>query len=186
FRSEFDRDDYDLAFEVLPISDIIRAVPTRNLVCAFITVSSASMQQEARMVEFARGVSKLMDDDSAERPTEVNNIAITDLLERFFDEVMEGFLLRYYKRGRAGSFPKRYRCLEDALNFTEAADCSRPTYLAIVMTERCKITEAEASLLVLEAIEAELVVPCSKHEVISFAPAHRDDGKDLPEGPVRM
>ncbi|MHA2143240.1 MAG: hypothetical protein ACXADD_17310 [Candidatus Thorarchaeota archaeon] len=186
FRSEFDRDDYDLSFEVLPISDIIRAVPTRNLVCAFITVSSASMQQEARMIEFAKGVSKLMDDDSAERPTEVNNTVIMELLEKFFDEVMDGFLLRYYKRGKTGAFPKRYRCLEDALNFTEAADCSRPAYLAIVMSERCKITEAEASLLVLEAIETDLIVPCSKHEVISFAPAHRDDGKDLPEGPVSM
>jgi hypothetical protein len=186
FRSEFDRDDYDHAFEILPISDIIRAVPTRNLVCAFITVSSASMQQEARMIEFAKGVSRLMDDDSAVRPTEVNNIVIADVLEKFFDEVMEGFLLRYYKRGRAGSFPKRYRCLEEALNFTEAADCSRPTYLATVMTDHCKITEAEASLLVLESIEAELIVPCSKHEVISFTPAISDDGKDLPDGPVRM
>ncbi|MFW9913122.1 MAG: hypothetical protein ACFFEU_11655 [Candidatus Thorarchaeota archaeon] len=186
FRSEFDRDDYDLAFEVLPISDIIRAVPTRNLVCAFITVSSASMQQEAKMVEFARGVSRLMDDDSAERPTEVNSTGITDILERFFDEVMDGFLLRYYKRGKVGRFPKRYRCLDEALNFTEEADCSRPTYMALVMTERCKITEAEASLLVLESIESKLIVPCSKHEMISFAPARPDEGKDLPQGPVRM
>jgi hypothetical protein len=138
------------------------------------------------MIEFAEGVSRLMDDDSAVRPTEVNNIAIGDVLERFFDEVMDGFLLRYYKRGRAGAFPKRYRCLEEALNFTEAADCSRPTYLANVMTEHCKITEAEASLLVLEAIEAELIDRCTKHEVISFTPAITADDKDLPEGPVRM
>ncbi|MFW9913501.1 MAG: hypothetical protein ACFFEU_13570 [Candidatus Thorarchaeota archaeon] len=186
FRSEFDRDDYDIQFEVLPISDIIRAVPTRNLVCAFITVSSASMQQEAKMVEFARGVSRLMDDDSAERPTEVNSTGIMEILERFFDEVMDGFLLRYYKRGKAGAFPKRYRCLDEALNFTEEADCSRPTYVALVMTERCKITEAEASLLVLESIELKLIVPCSKHDMISFAPARPDEGKDLPQGPVRM
>ena len=186
FRSEFDRDDYDHAFEMLPISDIIRAVPTRNLVCAFITVSSASMQQEAKMVEFAKGVSRLMDDDSAERPTEVNSSATAEILERFFDEVMDGFLLRYYKRGEAGAFPKRYRCLDEALNFTEEADCARPTYMAIVMSERCKITEAEASLLVLESIESKLIVPCSKHEMISFASAISDRDKDLPQGPVRM
>jgi hypothetical protein len=186
FRSEFDMDDYDDTFEVLPISDIIRAVPTRNLVCAFITVSSASRQQEARMVEFARGVSKLIDDDSAERPTEVNNTVYTELLERFFDEVMDGFLLRYYKRDRAGAFPKRYRCLEASLDFTEAADCARPVYIAKTMTDRCKITEAEASLLVLEAIEMELIVPCDKHEIISFTSLHWDDDKDLPDGPVTM
>jgi hypothetical protein len=116
----------------------------------------------------------------------VNNTVFTELLERFFDEVMDGFLLRYYKRDRAGAFPKRYRCLEASLNFTEAADCARPVYIAKTMTDQCKITEAEASLLVLEAIEMKLIVPCDQHEIISFTSLEWDDDKDLPDGPVTM
>jgi hypothetical protein len=185
FRSEFDSSEEDHRFEVLPISDIIRAVPTKNLVCAFISVSSASMQQEEKMVEFAKAVGKLLDDQSEARPSHVNDSELGILLERYFEEVMDGFLLRYYKRGVAGEFPRKYKCLEASLDFTEAADCARPVYIAKNMTEQCKITEAEASLLVLEAIELELLVPCDKHEVLSFTRAHFDDS-DLPEGPVTM
>ncbi|MHA2040737.1 MAG: hypothetical protein ACW975_02645 [Candidatus Thorarchaeota archaeon] len=187
FRSEFETSHEDLVFEVLPISDIIRAVPTKNLVCAFITVSSASMQMEERMIEFARGVSKLLDEETEMRPTEVNNSDLAGVLERYFEEVMDGFLLRYYKRGVAKAFPKRYRCLEQCLAFTEAADCARPVYIAKTMHDQCKITEVEASLLVLEAIEKELIVPCQKHEIISFTRADFDDDKSrLPDGPVTM
>ncbi len=187
FRSEFDGVGENLTFEVLPISDIIRAVPTRNLVCAFITVSSASMQMEEKMVDFSKAVSKILDDESDERPTLVNNGDLAPLLERYFEEAMDGFLLRYYKRGVAGTFPRRYRCLEESLEFTEAADCARPVFIAKNVTNHCKITEAESCLLVLEAIEKELLVPCARHEILSFASAHFDDSdRHLPDGPVTM
>ncbi len=138
------------------------------------------------MVEFARTVAKLLDDESEERPTQVTNTELETFLERYFEEAMDGFLLRHYKRGVAGSFPKRYRCLDKSLDFTETADCARPVHIAKTMTDHCQIAEAESSLLVLEAIELELLVPCDKHEVVSFARAHFDDDRNLPEGPVRM
>ncbi len=172
FRSEFDTNGEDLTYEVIPISDIIRAVPTQNLVCAFITVSSSSAQQEDRMIDFARGIGVMLDFKMTERPTQVRTAELAAVLESLFDERMDGFLLRYYKRGVAGSFPRRLRYVEDAMVVTEAADCARPGYIAKNMTVDHGISEAEACLLVLEAIEHEFIVLCDKHEVLSFSRMH--------------
>ncbi|MFX1417127.1 MAG: hypothetical protein ACFFC0_09955, partial [Promethearchaeota archaeon] len=169
FRAEiFATGEDDLTYEVIPISDIIRAVPTKNIVCAFITVSSASPQQEERMVDFARGVGSMLDFEMSQRPTQSSDGVLAQVLEALFDERLDGFLLQYYRSGVGPSFPRKYRPVEDALAITEAADCARPMYMAKNIAHAQGVSEAEASLLVLEAIEQELLVACDQREILSF------------------
>ncbi len=169
FRAEiFATGEEDLTYEVIPISDIIRAVPTKNLVCAFITVSSASPQQEERMVDFARGVGSMLDFEMSQRPTQSSDAVLAQVLEALFDERLDGFLIQYYKRGVVAAFPRKYRPVEDALAITEAADCARPLYIANSIAHAEGVSEAEASLLVLEAIEQRLLVTCDQREILSF------------------
>ncbi|MFX1604184.1 MAG: hypothetical protein ACFFCK_11940, partial [Promethearchaeota archaeon] len=169
FRAEIFADGAeDLTYEVIPISDIIRAVPTKNLVCAFITVGSASPQQEERMVDFSRGVGSMLDFEMTQKPTQSSDTILAQVLEALFDERLDGFLLQYYKRGTAGSFPRKYRPVEDALLTTEAADCARPMHMAKNIAHAQGVSEAEASLMVLEAIENELLVACDQREILSF------------------
>jgi len=169
FRAEiFATGEDDITYEVIPISDIIRAVPTKNLVCAFITVSSASPQQEERMVDFAKGVGSMLDFEMSQRPTQSSDAVLAQVLEALFDERLDGFLLQYYKRGVGAAFPRKYRPVEDALAITEAADCARPMYMAKNIAHAQGVSEAEASLLVLEAIEQQLLLACDQREILSF------------------
>jgi len=169
FRAEIFTDgEDDITYEVIPISDIIRAVPTKNLVCAFITVSSASPQQEERMIDFTKGVGSMLDFEMSQRPTQSSDAVLAQVLESLFDERLDGFLIQYYKRGVGAAFPRKYRPVEDALVITEAADCARPLYMAKNIAHDKGVSEAEASLMVLEAVEKKLLVPCDQREILSF------------------
>jgi hypothetical protein len=164
FRTEFEIGDEERLYEVLPMSDIIRVVPTMDFVCAFITLSSASIEQEERMIEFARGAGRLLEETVETYHTQVNDVESIQLLERFFDEVMDGFLLKDYKRGVARKFPRRFRCLESTMEVTGTSYFVRPTYLIKNMSKQCSISEADSALLVLEAIENELLALCEEED----------------------
>jgi hypothetical protein len=120
------------------------------------------------MVDFSRGVGSMLDFEMSQRPTQSSDTMLAQVLEALFDERLDGFLLEYYKRGAAASFPRKYRPVEDALLITEAADCARPMYMAKNIALAQGVSEAEASLLVLEAIENELLVSCDQREILSF------------------
>ncbi len=164
FRSEFDKSGEDWNWEVVPISDIIRIVPTRNLICAFITVSPASIAQEEKMVDYARGVGMTLDTALEDTPFEVLDQQSSMILDDYFEEIMDGHLLHYYKRGTAEAFPKKFRCLETTMLETGTQECARPIYIVKNMT-KCGITESEACMLVFDAIADELIVPCEAPEI---------------------
>ncbi|NHJ12784.1 MAG: hypothetical protein EAX95_03870 [Candidatus Thorarchaeota archaeon] len=165
FRQEFVRDDEeDLTYEVIPISDIIRAVPTRNLVCAFITVSKASMQQEDRMVAFAKEIGALFDDVLEDRPREFRDETMALTIQLTFENTLDGFLLKYYKRATASKFPRKLAPLEHAMSDTDLFECASAHALASSMGEQ-GIDEARGCAIVLDAIRSEVVAPCDKHEI---------------------
>jgi len=169
FRAEIFADgEDDITYEAIPISDIIRAVPTKNLVCAFITVTSATAQQEERMIDFARGVGGMLDHEMSRKPTQASDAILVQVLESLFYERLDGFLLQYYKKGISTEFPRRYRPVEDALAITEAADCARPMYMAKSIALNKGVSEAEACFLVFEAIEKDFMVQCDQREITSF------------------
>jgi len=162
FREEFEMFDEE-AMEVIPISDIIRAVQTRNLICAFITVKSASIEHNRKMEAYARQVGTYLDDLVSEMPSEVADSRIIDMLDYIFHTTMDGFLLKFYKVATSEKFPSRYQLLDEIVHDTEMRHCIKPVLLAKGLTSR-GLTEAKGCTLVLEAIEKELIVVCEEHE----------------------
>ncbi|MHA2395873.1 MAG: hypothetical protein ACXAC0_04150, partial [Candidatus Thorarchaeota archaeon] len=71
FRTEFETEGTRDEFSIIPISDVIRTVPTENLICAFITITPPSAEQEAKMKNYARAISMMLDDTLAERAVRV-------------------------------------------------------------------------------------------------------------------
>jgi hypothetical protein len=163
FREEFEMFDEEM-MQVIPISDIIRAVQTRNLICAFVTVRSASMDHNRKMEAYAMQVGTYLDDLFEEQPSSLIDSKITEMLDFIFDTTMDGNLIKYYKMSTSEPFPKRYRLLERLMKDIEMKHCSKPVYLAQGVATY-GVTQARGCTLVLEAIDLGLISICEEHEV---------------------
>ncbi len=157
FREEIEAGTDAGEYAVMPVSDIIRTVATKNLICAFITVTSPSMEQERKMKEFARAVAMMLDEGLAERPARVVDQKTAKTFEWMFDEFMDGALVKAYKLGET-SLPKRLRCIEKATPQISENGSFRLVHLLRMLMD-CGYGESEAYLLVQEAVDAEHVVP---------------------------
>ncbi|MGY5865002.1 MAG: hypothetical protein RTV41_10385, partial [Candidatus Thorarchaeota archaeon] len=165
FREEFEMLEED-AVRVIPISDIIRAVQTRNLICAFVTVRSASVGHNRKMESFAMQVGTYLDDLLEDlRPSAVLDDKIAQMLHYIFDTTMDGSLNNFYKIATSGKFPRKYRPLEILMLAEESKHCSKPILLSRGVAS-FGVTEARGCTLVLEAIEKELIAPCEEEETL--------------------
>jgi len=162
FRSEFDeigkKDDY----VVIPISDIIRAVPTQHLICAFITLTSASRDQEELMKSYARAIGMMFDDALSEQPVQVADVKTTKTFEWLFDDIVDGSLLRTYQIGEK-RLPKKLRHIEDVVNKTDGVESFKLVNI-IQLLETYGIYEDDAYLIVMDAIEKEFILPMYPHD----------------------
>ena len=157
FRSEFETEEKSDEYHILPISDIIRAVSTPNLLCAFITVSSASPEQEEKMIDYTRAIRMTMDETLAEAPTKVIDAKTAKTLEWFFDDFVDGGLLRKYQIGEK-DLPRSFRVLRKALPQVSTNDTFK-LEMMIRGLENCGLSEDEAYLLTMDAIDDEFIVP---------------------------
>ena len=165
FREEFETFDEE-AMRVIPISDIIRTVQTRNLICAFVTVRSASIDHNRKMESYGMQVGTYLDDIYDDlRPAAATDTKIAQMLDYIFETTMDGSLIKFYKVAISETFPRRYRHLEQLLHDQETKHCSKPVYLAQGVSN-FGVTEARGCTLVLEAIEKEFIVQCDDHETI--------------------
>jgi len=157
FRSEFDTVEESGEYQILPISDIIRAIPTPNLICAFFTLSSASKEQETKMIAFTRAVGMTLDETLAECPTKVIDAKIVKTLEWLFDDFADGILLRMYQIGEK-ELSGRFKRLEKSLPEVKTDD---RFYLdkMIQALENSGLSEDDAYLLTMDAIEQEIILP---------------------------
>ncbi|MFW9892592.1 MAG: hypothetical protein ACFFFO_10340 [Candidatus Thorarchaeota archaeon] len=163
FREEFEFLDEE-SLSVIPISDIIRAVQTRNLICAFVTVRSASIEHNRKIEEFAKEASRYLDDFYMEaKPPSVMDTRITEIINYVFDETMDGQLLKYHKIRDKKKLPKRYVSIEQVLLDLESEHCSKPIYLAKALS-KYGVPESRGCTLVSEAIEKEYIVLCEESE----------------------
>ncbi|MBY8999068.1 MAG: hypothetical protein KGD60_15190, partial [Candidatus Thorarchaeota archaeon] len=94
FRSEFEAGGAADDYTIIPISEVIRTVPTENLICAFITVTTPSVEQETRMKSYALAISTMFDNALAERIEKVIDAKTSKTFEWMFDDFMDGNLLR--------------------------------------------------------------------------------------------
>ena len=167
FREEFEMFDEE-QMQVIPISDIIRAVQTQNLICAFITVKSASIEHNRRMEAFGMQVATYLDDFYTEKtPQSAQDLRIAEIIDYVYYETMDGNLLKFHKFAESASFPKRYRPIEQGFQDRESAHCTRPIYLAKALS-KYGVSEARGCTLVSEVLEKRLLVPCEEHEIPSL------------------
>ncbi len=157
FRAEFDRRKEKDDYIIIPISDIVRSVPTQNLICAFITITSASRNQEERMINYARAIGMMFDEVLSERPTQVIDVKMIKTFEWLFDDFVDGALVRLHRIGEK-RLPKKLRCVEDIVNTEDGVESFMLVNL-IQLLESCGIDEDDAYLLVMDAIEQEYIVP---------------------------
>jgi hypothetical protein len=163
FREEFEMLE-EQKMQVIPISDIIRAVQTENLICAFITIKSASIGHNRKMESFAQQVATYLDDFYTEsRPSGALDSRIAEILDYIYDETMDGKLIKFYKAVEDKDFPRRYRYLEQLLEEIETRHCARPVHMAQGVAT-FGISEAHGCTLVLEAIDKGLIEQCETHE----------------------
>ncbi|MFW9963801.1 MAG: hypothetical protein ACFFCX_09575 [Candidatus Sifarchaeia archaeon] len=164
FREEFEMLEEE-SMKVIPISDIIRAVQTPNLICAFVTVRSASIEHNRNMEAYARQVSNYLDDLYADStPSSTTDSKIDEILDYIFDETMDGHLLKFHKLAKSGKLPKRYQVIEKVMLDMETIHCSKPIYLAKAVS-KYGVSEARGCTLVSEAIEKGFLIKCESHEI---------------------
>ncbi len=157
FRSEFETPEASDAYHVLPISDIIRAVPTPNLMCAFITVSSSSPEQEEKMIGYARAIGMMFDESLSHAPTKVIDTKTAKTLEWFFDDFVDGGLLRRYQIGEK-DLTRRFKIIEKSVPLASVDDTFNLN-LMIRALENSGFSEDDAYLIIMDAIDNEFIVP---------------------------
>jgi hypothetical protein len=163
FREEFEFTEDD-TMKIIPISDIIRAVYTKNLICAFVTIRSASTTHNRKIESFARQAGMYLDDIYSEMtPSVVLDPKISDMLDFMFDTAMDGNLVKFHKLGTSEKLPRRYQVIGKVLEDLESAHCSRPIYIAKAVA-KYGVTESRGCSLVYEAIEKGMIVQCDEHE----------------------
>jgi hypothetical protein len=164
FRAEFDKKREKDGYIIIPISDIVRAVPTENLICAFITITSASKAQEERMINYARAIGMMFDETFAERPSQVIDTQTIRSFEWMFDDFVDGILLRPYKIGEK-QLPKKLRCVEETVNSSDGVNSFLLINL-IRLLETCNIDEDDAYLLVMDAVEQKCIIPIYSTDIL--------------------
>ncbi len=188
FRSEFEMDEKHWEFNVIPISDIISAVPTKSLIVAFITLRPPSKFQEVGMEAFGRAVGAMFDESLAEQRASVVDPEQTKILDTLFYDLLDGYLIERFRTSKEAAFPKKMQCLVDTAQQLENGEGFKLEDLAKGMAT-CGIEESHAYKLVMDAIDedlleiadvedADLHTPAVIHDVPK-PPDDIDDDEDL-------
>ncbi|MGY5856336.1 MAG: hypothetical protein RTS72_07025 [Candidatus Thorarchaeota archaeon] len=157
FRAELETGGEPDPYTIIPISEVIRTVPTENLICAFITVTPPSVEQEARMKSYARAIGMMFDATLAEQSVRVLDAKASKTFEWMFDDFMDGILIRKYQVGEK-KFPKRLKFIENTIPI-EATDGVFNLVRLVRLLTSSGLSEDEVYLRVLETIEGEYIQP---------------------------
>ena len=164
FRSGFENGGESDQYKVIPISEVVRVVPTGNLVCAFITVTSPSSEQEAKMRSYSRAIGMMFDESLAHVSAQVIDAKVSNTFEMMFDDFMDGLLIRKYRVG-AKKFPKQLRFIEKAIPLEEKDGVFSIHRLIRLLTSSGTSVD-DVYIRMLKAIEDEYIVPVSSRRQI--------------------
>ena len=157
FRSELETGGDAGEYTIIPISEVIRAVPTEHLICAFITVTPPSIEQESKMKNYARAIGMMLDDSLAERTVRVIDAKTSKTFEWMFDDFMDGNLVRRYQVGEK-KFPKPLKFIETAIPLEEK-DGSFNLVRLVRLLASSGPAEDDVYIRVFKAIEGEYILP---------------------------
>ncbi len=96
FRSEFGLEEV-MNYTVVPISDVVRVVPTENLLCAMVTVTPPSDEQEERLVQCARAAHERFDELYSDAPVEFRDELTAQIFDQLYEQHLDGYLLEEYQ-----------------------------------------------------------------------------------------
>ena len=96
FRSEFQMDENRWAFTVLPISDIIRAVATKSLIFALVTVEPPSKEQEDKLLSAAKEAAQMFDELYEAAPDQFAGLSTAEAFDDIVERHLDGALLEKY------------------------------------------------------------------------------------------
>jgi hypothetical protein len=156
FRAEFDVDQKE--WVITPISDIIMAVRTQNLVCAFITMGPPTSTQEERMIQFAKSVGFVFDSKFEEAPVLTIDAVTEDRFDELFDELLDMNLHQKHRIVDTKGLPKRPKCLNNTIAELKSSEGFELEDMADRMAA-CGIEEAKAYKIILDAIHNGQLVP---------------------------
>lgn len=156
FRGEFDVQQSE--WEIVPVSDIIVAIRTTNLVCAFITMNRPSSTQEEQMVKFAQAIGLSFDSKFEEPPL----LVIDETTESQFDALLEDMLdIRLHMKHRivtTTSLPSGPKCLDQVIADLEKTGVVDLDEMAEQITA-CGLEEARVYKIIWDEIKANHIVP---------------------------
>ena len=118
FRSEFSMDEP--TWTAIPISEVITAVQTKALICAIITVESASSRQKTQIEAFGREVGGLYDHEDDTIRTMVRTPTLNGTFDSIFESYFDGQLMKRYV-GVKKSLPKHLNAVSAALDTMDIA-----------------------------------------------------------------
>ncbi len=119
FRSEFGLEEVS-NYSAIPISDVVRVVPTENLICATVTLTPPSDEQEERMIEGAKAVHERFDDQFEETPVEFRDEFTAAIFDQMFEEYLDGYLLQEYQINPDMDVPRNLRCVKEGVEALES------------------------------------------------------------------
>ncbi|MFW9926384.1 MAG: hypothetical protein ACFFDM_06400 [Candidatus Thorarchaeota archaeon] len=158
FREEMNSTGVSQTYGLLPISDVIRTVPTKNLICAFITITPPSTEQESRMISYTRAIGMMFDDTLAQTSAEVIDTKTSKSIEWLFDDLMDGSLVRRYQRGEK-TFPRSLKFIEKAISLEES-DGSFDLVRLVRLLTSTQISEDDVYIKIVKLLEEDYIVPC--------------------------
>jgi len=94
FRSEFSMDEP--IWTAIPITEVVTAVQTENLICAVITVDSISSNQKNQLEAFGREVGGFYDHDDKMMLKAIEKTSHSEKFDVIFDSYFEGGLILRY------------------------------------------------------------------------------------------
>jgi len=109
------------------------------------------------MIAYARAIGMMVDETLAERPSKVVDTKTTKTLEWFFDDFVDGGLLRKYQIG-GKDLPGRFKCFEKALPQVSTNDTFKLNKM-IRGLENNGLSEDDAYLITMDAIDNEYILP---------------------------
>jgi len=158
FRAEFSWDEPK--WTAIPITEVITAVQTEVLICAMITVESASIRQRNQLEVFGKDIGNLYDLDNGEMKKIVNNRDLDESIEPIFNRHFDGALLNRYT-GVTETLPEHLEPVKTAMMGMDLENGVPPEALIKAMI-LLGYSDRKSHNLVLEAIDDNYLIAAER------------------------
>ncbi|MCF2138350.1 MAG: hypothetical protein K9W43_14050 [Candidatus Thorarchaeota archaeon] len=156
FRAEIDSST-QVEGKVSPMSDIIRIVTMKNLLCAFVTLMPPSQNQERKFETYAKIIGIRYASDFENPPVEVIDKEMTDILDELVNDILDGNLLRPFRVEKVTDGSRELQILLEASNEFPDGVFRLSEIASFLMTTGFRMIDTY--LLILKALNEKIVVP---------------------------